>query len=436
MPILNQIPALLRVAIVFFLVLIAIRKKLSLGNAFLLGALALGVFFGESPAAIAQSVAKSLSDLKTVSLALIVSFILVLSNSMEKAGQMQRLLTSFQGLVSKPRLNLTIFPDLIGLLPMPGGAVFSAPMVKELGAQSQLKGGQLSFINYWFRHIWEYWWPLYPVVLLTVVMADINLVVYVLSMVPLTLAAIALGQGPIKFISKSNPREANARHLSTIPFIKELTPVLMVIVAGLGTGLLLSWFFPGVSVTRELGLIICLCAAIGWVWLKNNFAGHQIRAVLLDKHLLKMLYMVAGIFIFKGVLSDSQAVDGISSELIALKVPLLIIIALLPFMVGMIAGIGIAFVGSTFPILIPMIHSMGQSQHMMSYIMLAMVCGFVGVLLSPLHLCLILSNAYFQTKLSAVYRHLWFPCIGLVLSAMGYFVLLQWGSSLFAAGSP
>ena len=135
MTMLNQIPALLRVAIVFLLVLIAIRKKLSLGNAFLLGALALGVLFGESPPVIAQSVAKSLFDLKTVSLALIVSLILVLSNSMEKAGQMQRLLASFQGLVSNPRLNLTIFPALIGLLPMPGGAVFSAPMVKELGAR-------------------------------------------------------------------------------------------------------------------------------------------------------------------------------------------------------------------------------------------------------------------------------------------------------------
>ncbi len=73
---------------------------------------------------------------------------------------------------------------------------------------------------------------------------------------------------------------------------------------------------------------------------------------------------------------------------------------------------------------------------MMSYIMLAMVCGFVGVLLSPLHLCLILSNTYFQAKLSAVYRYLWFPCIGLVLSAFGYFGLLLWGSRLLGAVSP
>ena len=436
MTILNQIPALLRVGIVFVLVLIAIRKKLSLGNAFLLGALALGVFFGESPRTITSSVAGSLLDPKTVSLALIVSLILILSNSMEKAGQMQRLLTSFRGLVSSPRLNLTIFPALIGLLPMPGGAVFSAPMVKELGARSKLSGGQLSFVNYWFRHIWEYWWPLYPGVLLTVVLADINLSVFVLSMAPLTLAAIMLGQGAIKVIADLTPQGAQQRRPPIIPFLKELTPILIAILPGLGAGWLLSRLFPDFPVGKEAGLIACLAAAIFWVWQKNKFSGRQIGAVVLDKHLLAMFYMVAAIFIFKGILSNGQAVNAISHNLVTLKIPLFFIIALLPFMVGLIAGIAIAFVGSTFSILIPMIHSMGETQHMLAYIMLAMVCGFAGVLLSPLHLCLVLSNEYFQTNLSSVYRHLWFPCMGLVLSAIGYFGVLHWGRSLFAAAFP
>ena len=149
-----------------------------------------------------------------------------------------------------------------------------------------------------------------------------------------------------------------------------------------------------------------------------------------------MFYMVAAIFIFKGILSDGQAVNLISNDLITLKIPLLIIIALLPFMVGLFAGITIAFVGSTFPILIPMINSMGETQYMLAYIMLAMVCGFAGVLLSPLHLCLVLSNEYFQTRLSAVYMHLWFPCLALVLSAFGYFGLLHWGRSMLAAVFP
>ena len=124
---------------------------------------------------------------------------------------------------------------------------------------------------------------------------------------------------------------------------------------------------------------------------------------------------------------------GITNELIRLKIPLLIIIALLPFLVGMIAGITIAFVGSTFPILIPMIHAVGDPPQMLSYIMLATVCGYVGVLLSPLHLCLILSNEYFQTKFVFVYKYLWYPCLALVLSAFGYFGLLQWVNQLLAA---
>ncbi len=436
MTMLNQIPALLRVAIVFVLILIAIHKKLSLGNAFLLGAIALGVLFEESPWTIAVSIAGSLLDPKTASLALIVCLIFILSNSMEKAGQMQRLLTSFRGLVLSPRLNLTIFPALIGLLPMPGGAAFSAPMVKELAAQSKLSGGQQSFVNYWFRHIWEYWWPLYPGVLMTVVLADINLSVFVLSMAPLTLTAILLGQSAIKVIEKSPPLEAQIRRPPMIPFLIELMPVLIVIVPGLSSGWLLSRRFPGYAMAKETGLIICLVVAILWIWRKNNYSGRQIREVLLNKHLLMMFYMVLAIFIFKGILTDSQAIDAISNDLVILKIPLLIIIALLPFMVGLVAGIAIAFVGGTFPILIPMINSMGETQYMLAYMMLAMVCGFAGVLLSPLHLCLVLSNEYFQTGLSSVYRYLWLPCLALVLSAFGYFGLLHWIRSILVAVIP
>jgi hypothetical protein len=102
----------------------------------------------------------------------------------------------------------------------------------------------------------------------------------------------------------------------------------------------------------------------------------------------------------------------------------------------LVSGIAIAFVGGTFPILIPMIHSMGETQYMLAYMMLAMVCGFAGVLLSPLHLCLVLSNEYFKTGLSSVYRYLWLPCLALVLSAFGYFGLLHWGRSMFVAVIP
>ena len=247
------------------------------------------------------------------------------------------------------------------------------------------------------------------------------------------LTAIMFGQNAIRIIEKSKPQEAHVRRPPIMPFLNELMPILIVIVPGLSSGLLLSRLFPDFFLAKETGLIICLAIAIFWIWRKNNFTDRQIHDVLLNKHLLTMVYMVLAIFIFKGVLSDSQAIDAISNDLVILKIPLLIIIALLPFMVGLVAGIAIAFVGGTFPILIPMINAMGETQYMIAYIMLAVVCGFAGVLLSPLHLCLVLSNEYFQTRLSSVYRYLWFPCIALVLSAFGYFGLLHWGRSIVAA---
>ena len=138
---LSAIPALIRILFVFAVILFCINRKLPLGSCFCLGAVALGFVFGMVPAAIIKSAIMALADPKTLSLAAVVSLILVLSHSLEAAGQMNRLLDRFQGLVRIQALNIVIFPALIGLLPMPGGAIFSAPMVKNLGAPRAIERG-------------------------------------------------------------------------------------------------------------------------------------------------------------------------------------------------------------------------------------------------------------------------------------------------------
>jgi integral membrane protein (TIGR00529 family) len=426
---LSQIPALVRVALVFAIVLIGIRKNLSLGTALLIGSLAMSLMFGFGPRQTMQSMLSSIFDLETVTVAMIVGLILILSSSMEKAGQMQRLLKSFRGLVSNPRLNLTIFPALIGLLPMPGGAVFSAPMVKELAADTNLSNDRLSFVNYWFRHIWEYWWPLYPGILLAAIMAEVNLAVLVSVGVPITLVAVLLGQGNIKGLhsTEDSPRVDHRPPLR--PFIRELMPILIAIIPGLSLGILLSRMVPALLAAKESALIISLCAAVAWIWRVNRFSREDMAGIMANRHVLKMVYMVIAILIFKGILTDSHAVAAISDELMRLKIPLVLVMLAVPFLVGMLTGLTVAFVASAFPILIPMIHSMGEARFMVAYVMLALVSGFAGVLLSPVHLCLLLSNEYFHTSQMSVYKLLWIPCTGLILAGVGYFWILHYVSA-------
>jgi len=370
---------------------------------------------------------------KSLSLSIIVSLILVLSNSMERAGQMKNLLDCFRGLIRNTKLNIIVFPSLIGLLPMPGGAIFSAPMVKELGAHSGYSPARLSFVNYWFRHVWEYWWPLYPGVLLITVLADINIVTLMFCLFPLTLLVLGIGftvlRGNVPGLEKASPSEGRP---SIRPFLKELLPILIVIIPGLGAGILFSTLFPGATVAKEAGLILALLLAIAWVWGANRMQQKVIRKILLDPQMLSMIYMILSILIFKGMLEDSRAVIEITRELTLIRIPLIIIVGVLPFIVGMISGITIAFVGSTFPILIPLVASFDPAGNLLFYMMLAMTCGFAGVLMSPLHLCLILSNEYFGATMEQVYRHLWFRCIYLIIGGVAYFYLLKSISEVMA----
>jgi hypothetical protein len=138
-----------------------------------------------------------------------------------------------------------------------------------------------------------------------------------------------------------------------------------------------------------------------------------------------MMYMIIGILIFKGILSDSRASAAISQELIQMQIPLVLIAVLLPLLVGLSGGIVIAFVGSTLPILVPMIQSLGQAPFLPAYVMLILVSGFMGVMLSPMHLCFLLTNEYFSVSLGSVYRHLWLPCVSLVFAGLVYFWILR-----------
>jgi uncharacterized protein len=424
-----HIPAIVRIAVIFVLILLAIKRKWMLGNAFLGGALGLGILFAMNPMAIAHSFLASMVHPKTLCLTIIVGLILVFSHSLERSGQMARLLDSFRGLVRWPQVNLVIFPALIGLLPMPGGAIFSAPMVKNIAHGQHLSADRLSYVNYWFRHIWEYWWPLYPGILLTTALANVDLWRLVSFTLPLTLVAVLAGYWPLRhaITHTAEPAKAGGAPKAVKPFFKNLAPIGLVIVGGLGLGLALSAFLAGPmrSIAKELGLIAALIMAIFWVW-RGNGMGWPVRwRIIRQPAMVKMLYMVTAILMFKGILEDSGAVTLISREMLAHHIALMPISMLLPFVVGVVSGITIAFVGATFPILITLVQGMGQSHLMLPYLMLALASGFMGVLLSPLHLCLLLSNEYFETSLVPVYRHMRFPLAVLLATATGYFTILS-----------
>ncbi len=418
-----------KVIAAFCLMLVGIRNKLGLALSILAGGLFMGLIFGLSIDALFKAGSLALVQEKFLFLVTIVGAILILSDALERSGQSARLMDALSGYLVRPRLRLIFFPALIGLLPMPGGAIFSAPMVKAVSADMSLKNEDKVVVNYWFRHVWEMAWPLYPGIILTVALADVPVTAYIARSWPGVIAMFAIGWifflRPGVLGATTQPKTADLPQGKRNPrrVVTEGLPLIIAIVGAIGLETLLAGFAPGISF--EWGVIIALLVAITCIMVQNQLGVRFLAAVLRKKSLWTMLMVIAAIFVFKDVMQAAGIVEAMAQSAGG-GVALFAAAVFLPFLVGMVAGINVAFVGATFPLLIGLLTSLGMEDRIIPYLILGSFSGFTGVMISPIHICFVLTCNFFETDLGRAWRRLVAPsiCFGLSGALLFWFLLL------------
>jgi hypothetical protein len=121
--------------------------------------------------------------------------------------------------------------------------------------------------------------------------------------------------------------------------------------------------------------------------------------------------------VFKGVMNDSKAVIEIRNELLAYRIPVMMVIVLMPFLSGLITGIAIGFVGTSFPLIIPMFPTTDLFTYL-SWAALAYTFGYMGMMLSPVHLCFLVTKDYFKAGLARSYQYLFLPVLAVLMTAL------------------
>ena len=134
---------------------------------------------------------QSLINYQTIRLLVIIASALTLSHLMEQKGLLAELAATLESL--GPKLALHFIPAVIGLVPMPAGALVSATASRGLVKRIGLTPEQGTFINYWFRHIWEFALPVYPAIIMTSVVLSVPLSSVVKTLSPMTALAIVSG---------------------------------------------------------------------------------------------------------------------------------------------------------------------------------------------------------------------------------------------------
>ncbi len=419
------IPAIIKVLSVFGLILVLNRLKVALSIALLGGSLILGLWMKLGPGRLLESTFDSLVDLQTISLILIVGIILLMSQLMKESGHLDRIVTTFSALSRDPRVAGSVMPALIGLLPMPGGALFSAPMVDTALCRNEMSGEEKTAVNYWFRHIWEYWWPLYPGVVLAVALLKVEAWRFMAIMIPMTLVSVFAGAFFIlRPLGQTPGRRGGAFSSRDIRgFLWEIMPILIVVgvILALGglTGLL-KMMGIHIKIPGSVSILPGLAAATIWICFVNRIKMKKVFHAATSKGLLPMLILVASIMVFKGIMNDSEAVIQIRNELMTYGIPIIIVILLMPFLSGLITGIAIGFVGTSFPLIIPMFPTTDLFTYL-SWAALAYTFGYMGMMLSPVHLCFLVTKDYFKASLARSYQYLFLPVLAVMAIALFFF---------------
>ncbi len=364
-----------------------------------------GIIFGISPLTLLRNIILAVVDPVTLELFAIIILAIFLSNLLREKGNLRNIVTSLETFVRNPRLSLIIPPAFLGLLPMPAGALFSAPMVEESTRNLKMDAENKVFLNYWFRHIWEYCWPLYPALILTTVILDVPIRKIIITQFPLTLATIFaglfFGMRKISFPQNlANNRKPKEVFHGLLSFIINIWPILVIIFLVL---------------VFKIELILALLIITGIFLATGKIKRNRIFSAIKKSFSWEMLLIIASVMVFKRTLEISPLLSAIPTFFKDLGVSPLFFLFLIPFIIGLLTGITTAFVGIAFPLLLPIIY---QSEPNLTYVMLAYVGGFTGVLLSPIHLCLIVTIQYFRANLRKIYRILLLPISFVILIAL------------------
>ncbi len=381
-----------RIALVLLTILVFLRLKLSIGYVMLIAAGVLFFLYHTPFGVILDTIKTTVTDHATLKLFLALTLIRVLELVLREQQVLTRMMESAKVLLRQRKAVIVSMPMLIGLLPSLGGAYFSAPMVEESTKGLSITPEEKGFINYWFRHPWEFILPLYPGVLLAAALTAIDLRSLIAANLLFALLVLVTGF----LFSMHGVRGSEHYNKAQGRDISSFLPVGAVL-------------FLVMALKAELHTALGLTVLILFVFYRFR-PGQMLRAI---RHGFSpdVIVMILGVMTFKFAMEGSGAVGHLNRFFTEQGIPLFPVLFFLPFVTGLLTGLTVGFVGSTFPLIV----SLAGGPHL-NELAFAFAAGFSGVLISPVHLCLVLTREYFHADLWGIYRRI-FPATGIILAA-------------------
>lgn len=367
------------------LIVVLLRFKVLIGPAILSGGLLIWLFESRSFEKLWVAFTETLTMQRTWDLLLCLYFLMCLEVELRKSGSLHGMVVTLRNIFSSNKVTLAFMPAFLGLLPSLGGARFSAPIVQEASEGIAVDDEQKSAINLWFRHIFEFSNPLMPGVILACGIANVSIGDLIDQVGWVTILCFVLGWifliVPLKI---TDPEKAtNTQHDRTIDW-KSLILAFGPIV----TSFLLIVAFD-VQAALAMGLVVVAFIPL-YFWFKRPISVKSVFTESLDK---KLFFNVVCILYFIQLLTVIGTLDEIVNVFNNSALPQAVIIACLSFIFGVMTGMGQGYIA----IVMPIVALMAPGNIVL--VGIAMVYGMAGQMVTPTHLCILVTVEYFKSRL-------------------------------------
>jgi integral membrane protein (TIGR00529 family) len=394
---------IISIAVSFGLILYLVQKKVNLGFATMGGGILLALLAGVPPVKTAKIFFFALIDRGTVELMVCVFLIIVLSKMMQEYGVLNKMVDYLERVFGNPKYLLFLIPCLLSTFTATGSAIVAAPVIDTLGERTKISKAKRAAINLYIRHAWYFVLPLSVSLLNAAYVAGIPIIDLVVAQSPVALACLVAGYlvyiAPIKVEKKETQgnysREAVSKALLySAPL---LLCVILVIWLPFYIALLASCVLTYVIRVNDKNLLDIL---------KKHAKGYN------------LILAVAGVMVFKDIILNMQVM---MKDIMAWGIPLWLVGIILAVLLAFIAGSTQIVTAMLYPLLLPLF----PPGEVLAAAVLIYTTGFTSYYISPIHLCQVLTNEFFEVSLTELYREYYVTLPVMFIAGVATFFLLR-----------
>ena len=370
------------VALAMILILYLLRRHTPIGLAILAGGLLIWAVKTPELHYLPESFIHTWQLPRTYDLLGALYLVMCLEIELRTSGTLDGMVSALQRIFASAKVTLAVMPAFLGLLPSLGGARFSAPIVAAAARDANITADQKATINFWFRHIFEFSNPIIPGMIMACSIAQVPYSAFISHLAWLTVLAFCLGWlviiRPIKMDSvKKDTGTPAERRKNLLDIAFSLAPVI--------ANFALAVFF---KLNASISMLIVVLALIPI--LLGTGRTIKVKDVFVDACDWKMFLNVIAILFFIQLLTDTHALDEIVTGFRNAPLPVPVIISGVTFVIGVLTGMSQGHVA----IIMPIVAALSPGDLNLAGV--AMAFGIAGQMLTPTHMCLLITLDYFK----------------------------------------